>query len=431
MIKDRLIVCVASSWDYDPTSKHHIMKILSKENDILWINYHGSRRPEVNTTDLKDMCAALKRVAHGVQRVSPSFVQMTPLVIPGAASPMLESLHQRMVITQIRRAIRHVRDHDRRPIQVWSFAPDVPYLVGALDEECFLYYCVDEYRQFEGFDPERIATAEDELMDRADVVITSSQPLLNTKRAHRGDAVLVRHGVDYDHFSSAWRTALAAPADLARIQRPIFGFFGLIHHWVDRALLAEVARLRPDYSFVLIGDCKVDVSELQQIDNVFLIGRRPYEELPAYCTAFDAGLMFFVDSPMTRNINPVKMYEYLAAGLPIVSTPLPEAERFMVEPPADGPIRFAKTPQQFAEACDQVLGCGTGSQSVRTPAASRYHTREKISRIVRNETWSAKVEYLSDIVMGRQSRVLRSAALPKKEVGPWTPVKADAAPATL
>ncbi len=400
MIKDRLIVCIASAWDYDPTSKHHIMKILSRHNDILWINYHGSRRPTVNAVDLKDMYTALRRVASGMQRISPSMVQLTPLVIPGASGAGLERLHRRMLIAQIRRAVSLLNGDKKRPVQVWSFAPDVPYLVGAFNEERFVYYCVDEYRQFEGFDKKRMATAEDEQIDRADVVVTASAPLLNSKRQRRGDTVLVRHGVDFDHFASSWRNPLPVPEDMAEIPRPIFGYFGLIHHWVDCALLAAVARIRPHYSFVLLGDRKVDVAGLDKLDNVHLLGRRPYEELPSYASVCDAGLMLFADNPMTRNVNPVKMYEYLAAGLPVVSTPLPEAQRFA------GPIRIAGTAEPFAVACDETIN-------------NQPTNRERISRIVRNETWQSKVEYLSDIVMSGVEPILRTASRPAAEVGPW------------
>ena len=398
MIKDRLIVCIASAWDYDPTSKHHLMKVLSENNDILWVNYHGSRAPGINRIDLVDSFRALRRITRGSQRVSPSIVQTTPLVIPGAANWLLRGVHRRMLISQIRSAIRQILGDAEKPIQIWSFAPDVPYLVGAFDEECFVYYCVDEYRQFEGFDAKRIAEAEDALIDAADIVVTTSDPLLETKRLRRPDAVLVRHGVDFNHFEPARRETTSRPADLATIPRPTFGFFGLIHHWVDLAFLADVARLRPHYSFVLLGDAKVDVSCLSSLDNVHLLGRRPYDELPAYCAHFDAGMLLFTRTAMTRNINPIKMYEYLAAGLPVISTPLPEAKRFPEH------IDVVDSPTAFAESCDRV---------VTLPKPDR----ESISQSVRNETWHAKAEYLSDLIEGKLHPILRSATMPVGRLG--------------
>ncbi len=417
MIQGRLIVCIASAWDYDPTSKHHIMRILSRHNDVLWINYHGTRRPSLGRSDIRDSLAALWRVAAGMRRVAPSIVQLTPMVIPGARSAPLRRLHQWLLISSIRRAIRSMTREQRRPVQLWTFAPDVPYLVGAFGEERSVYCCVDEYREFEGIDTKRVTVAEKELIQRADVVVTTSEGLHKSRSRERPDTVLVRHGVDFDHFASAWRDPRPAPVDIADIPKPIFGYFGLIHHWVDRALLAQTARLRPQYSFVLLGDCKVDVSELAALPNVHLLGRRPYESLPAYAAQFDAGLLLFARNEMTRHVNPVKMYEYLAAGLPVVSTPLPEARRFA------GPIVLADGAEKFADACDLVL------QRDR-------HDRAAISECVRKETWSATVERLCEVVMmsdldplvtAPKSKPTGETGLPGATLSPT----ADAAPAPV
>ncbi|MBI4719261.1 MAG: glycosyltransferase [Planctomycetes bacterium] len=397
MIEGRTIVCLASSWDYDPTSKHHIMRVLSQRNRIVWVNYHGTRRPLLNRADVEASVATLRHVASGIRPVSDTFVQVTPLVIPGARGALARRLHQRMLIAQIRRAIRRVSGGSPGPLQVWAFAPDVPYLVGQFGEECFVYYCVDDYTRFEGLDSQHITEAENELVDRADVVITTSEGLHEAKRSRRADALLVRHGVDYRHFASAWRDPPPRPADIADITAPIFGFFGLIQFWVDRRLIAEAARLRPHYQFVLIGDAPADVGALSRMGNVRMLGRRPNASLPAYCAAFEAGLMPFTRTDMTRSINPIKMYEYLAAGLPIISTTLPEAQRFA------GPVLFADTPAAFAEACDRVL------------AAARPGRREEISRLVSGESWESKVELLSQLILNRGA-VLRTAAKPSVEV---------------
>ena len=407
MIEDRLIICIASSWDYDPTSKHQIMKILSRRNQILWIDYHGTRRPEATLGDVRAACSALFRFAKGVRSVAPSITCLTPIVIPGARRPTLRRLHERLLVAQIRRAIRAVDANGERPVQVWTFAPDVAFLAGRFGEERFVYYCVDEYSQFEGFDPERVKAAERELMDRADVVVTTSGTLHAAKSARRRDVVLVRHGVDYDHFAAAWRKPRAVPPDVARLPRPLLGFFGLIHHWIDRELIAQVARLRPNYSFVLIGDARVDVTQLRALPNVHLLGRRPYELLPDYCAAFDAAMLPFVESEMTRNINPIKMYEYLAAGLPVISTRLPEAQRFA------GPIQTVSGPEAFAQACDQML------------AAHDRSTREAVSRSVRHESWESKVEFLSQKIMGHLVSREARASKSRESVVPSAPVRRE------
>lgn len=403
MIRDRLIVCIASSWDYDPTSKHHVMKILARENHVLWVNYHGSRRPEVTRWDVRDSVRAALRVAKGMQRISERFWQLTPLVIPGATGGLLGRLHQRLLVEQIERAIAVIDPARSLAVQIWTFAPDVGFLRGALGEESLVYYCVDEYTKFQGFDHASMTQLETRLLREADTVIATSKPLCDAKRRIRNEVELVPHGVDYDHFSRAWRAPLMPPSDLAGLRRPIFGFFGLIHHWFDVELMAQVAAMRPDYSFALIGDSKVDTAKLLERPNIRLLGRRHYADLPQYCSGFAAGLLPFVRNEMTRCINPIKLTEYLAAGLPVVSTAIPAAEEF------GDPVSIVRTPEEFAAACDGAL---------------RYTSadRQQISETVREHTWEARVATLSKFVSSG-TRAKRSTAR-EYAGGQWIPATA-------
>lgn len=380
MLTDRLIICIGSSWDYDPTSKHHIMRVLSRTNDVLWVNYHGTRKPKLNRHDWRDAIGALRGVARRRRFISPRMTQMTPLVLPGAKNAITRVLHEKIVIAQIHRAVSRIDPQGTKPVQVWSFAPDTPFLRGKFNEECFVYYCTDDYRQFQGIESQRLALLEDELIDRADVVVAASAPLRDARSDRRQDILLMRHGVEYQHFAAAWKNPPAMPADLESMRPPIIGFFGLIHHWIDLKLIARLAMERPDYSIVLIGDCKVDVSCLRDLHNVHFLGRKSHSELPAYCAHFDAAMLPFVSTPMTRSINPIKMYEYLAAGLPIVSTPLPEARRF---PQA---ILIGESTTEFVAACDASLDL------------SSRKDRKAISALVERETWESRVEHLSDQV---------------------------------
>jgi len=401
VIEGRLIICIASSWDYDPTGKHHIMKRLARRNAVVWVNHHGLRRPRPNRSDARGCIQTLRRVAGGARSIGPSMIQVTPMLLPGAASRVSRAINQFLVTRQIHKAVRSMKNVAARPVQVWSFAPDVPYLCGAFGEECFIYYCVDEHSEFEGVDRDRVSALERETMLGADLVLTTSESLQSAKRGVRPDAVLVRHGVDFDHFSSAWRQRLESPPDVSSIPKPIFGFFGLIQHWVDIQLLARVARLRPDYSFVLIGECRTGIDALRSLPNVHVLGRRHYSSLPAYCAAFDAGLLPFKADALTRHVNPIKMYEYLAAGLPIVSTSLPEARRFV------GPIVIADGAEPFAHACDRVI---------RNQDPEK---RMRISGWVENETWDARVEELSELVMRRIEGQHETVSRRKAEVLPW------------
>ncbi len=391
MIEDRLIICIASNWELDPTSKHHLMRILSQRNDVLWINYHGSRRPQLNRHDAGAAFNALKRVTRGLTPVHDRLHHLTPLVLPGAPAPWRQGLNRRLVIQQIRRAARSVRRRPDQPVQLWTFAPDVDYLVGAFGEECCVYYCVDEFSEFNGFDATAIAAAERRLMARADVVIATSQKLYARRKELHPNVHLVRHGVQVEHFAQAVGGELPVPAELADIPRPTAGFIGLVQHWFDAELVAGVARRLPDVSFVVVGDCQVDVSRLAALDNVHLVGRRPYAELPAWCAGFDVGLIPFVRSSMTENVNPIKLREYLAAGLPVVSTSLPEVRAFA---PA---VTLADDVESFAAACRTAIMEDTPTARAARSAGMADHCWDAVTARVESIVSEASLTSFADV----------------------------------
>ncbi len=381
MIAGRNIVCIASNWFYDPTSKHQVMKLLAETNHVVWVNYHGSRRVTASAGDVRTALGRLGEILGGAKPVAPNLTVLTPLVLPLPGSAWARRLNRAMLVRQIRRVLRRLPS---RPVQIWSFAPDVSFLAGRFGEERLVYYCVDEFAAFAGYDAPTIARLERELIERADLVVTTSRRLHASKQPLHERTYLVPHGVDYEHFAAATDPSTAPPDDVANLPRPILGFFGLIQEWVDLDLLTEVARRRPAWSIVLIGEARVERLPTVETGNLHLLGRRPYESLPGYCRAFDVGLIPFRVNELTLNVNPIKLREYLAAGLPVVSTPLPEVAAY--EPL----VTIADGVEAFIAACERALAERDPQQAARRQEA------------MRGETWRAKVEHLSDLVEGAQ-----------------------------
>ena len=391
MIENRNIICFASNWFYDPTSKHHVMKLLAERNHVIWVNYHGSRRPRLCTADAGAIVAKLRQFVQGPRRVSDNITVITPLVVPMPGVPSVAGLNRRLLTAQIRGVLRSL---PQRPVQLWTFAPDIDYMCGRFDEECVVYYCVDEFIAFSGYDAEAIRAAERRLAARADLVVTTSQVLYDAKRPLNDNTFLVTHGVDYDHFASATTDSVMIPADVASLPRPILGFWGLLHDWLDVDLLAEVAAAQPDGSIVLIGEPATDVTALERLPNVHLLGRRPYADLPAYAASFDLGMIPFRINDLTRAVNPIKLREYLSAGLPVVSTPLPEVERY-----ADH-VLVAANASEFIEACRTAPG---------SDSKDRVEARQQA---MRRETWVETVEALSRHINARPAQNGLDTSLP-------------------
>ena len=166
--------------------------------------------------------------------------------------------------------------------------------------------------------------AERKLLERVDCVFAVNEPLARRKRELNPETHVAPHGVDHALFARALDASAPLPADLADLPKPVIGFYGTLQDWVDLDLIGEIARRHPDWSVVLIGRLLVDIEPLARSPNVHLLGARPYEQLPAYCKGFDVGLIPYRSPTSCVFRNPLKLREYLSAGLPVVSTSLPE-----------------------------------------------------------------------------------------------------------
>jgi len=318
-LRGRDIVCFSNDWDGDPLSKTHLMKLLARDNRVLWVSSIGNRAPRANGRDLRRIADKLRQAAQGLRQRAPNIHVLNPLAIPAYRGPALHA-NRALLAAQVRLAMARLRF--KRPV-TWAFLPAAAVVAGSLGEERVVYHVVDEFGAFTGAGP-AIAALERQLLDRADLVIASSERLRDAKARHNPRTVLVRHGVDHRHFARALDSALPEAPELARLPRPRVGFMGLLADWVDLKLVRAVAQALPHASVVLVGRVDCDVSPLLGLANVYLVGRRPYAELPAWCKGFDVALLPFKINELTLAANPLKVREYLAAGLPVVATPLPE-----------------------------------------------------------------------------------------------------------
>ncbi len=388
-LKGRPIVAFSTDWDGDPLSKMHIMRILAKDNRVLWVNSIGNRAPKANAHDLKRVWKKLSSAAtSGLKEVEPNLHVLSPLAVPFYGSEAVRAANRELLRFQVRRAMEKLRFADR--VISWSFLPASAPVSGTLGEELVVYHCVDEFSAFSDTNGRHIAELEERLLRRAHLCITSAERLRENKARVNPNTVLVRHGVDFDHFVKACDPGTRVPEDVAGLKRPVIGFFGLVADWVDLSWFEACARQHPEWSVVILGKVApdVDVGPLRALSNVHLLGRKPYAELPGYCKAFDVALMPFKWNELTLNANPLKVREYLAAGLPCVSTPLPEVEQV-------GLCRLAKTAQDAVREVEACLREGGGP------------SRDRAQRIF-HESWQARVEE----IRGHVSRTLSARARP-------------------
>lgn len=273
---------------------------------------------------------------------------------------------------------------------LWFYTPMHLPWTRHLKPLAVVYDCMDELSGFKNA-PIEITKREAELMQWADVVFTGGHSLYEAKRAQHGNIYPFPSSIDVPHFARA-RTINTEPDDQASIPGVRLGFFGVIDERMDLDLIAEVAERRPDWHIVLVGPVvKIDPAELPQIPNIHYLGMKSYDELPSYIAGWDVAMLPFARNDSTRFISPTKTPEYLAAGLPVVSTSI----RDVINPYGDaGVVYIADTAEEFLIAAEKAL---TEDASLRMKRVDAMLSQNSWSR-----TWGRMAELLDDVVQRRK-----------------------------
>jgi len=365
----RDMLCFSHDWSGDPLSKTHLMRLLSRNNRVLWVNSIGYRTPTVSKRDISRAFRKLAVAAQPIREPEPNIFVLSPLVIPAYGRNWVRALNRLLLQMQVKRAMRKL--NFQRPIN-WVFNPAAAIIAGTLGEERVVYYCVDEYTALNGVSQNNIGELERQLLSRADLVIVSAERLYRVKSAIHSNTHMIRHGVDFENFRKALEPETQIPEDLRKLPRPVIGYFGLMSSdWFDVPLMAHAARSIPEASIVLIGKVTMDMSELKALPNVHILGHRPYSSLPAFAKGFDVAVIPFPISEATLNANPLKAREYLAAGLPVVSTAIPEVQ-------ALGQCLIGQDREEFVQKL---------RHAIQSPGA-----RRQISESMRPHSWEARLE---------------------------------------
>src|SRR5215471_17603767 len=382
MIENRDIVCFCNDWGGDPLSKTQIVRRLAKNNRILWVNSTGIRNPTVSAHDFGRAWNKVRQAFCGCRPVADNIWVYSPLVIPFHGNQTARWINSRWLSSALRQECRKLGF--RHPVTL-TFVPSSAAVAGSLGESRLIYYCVDEYSQFSGADREAILAMERDLMRRSHLVIVSASRLYETKHAYNPNTFLITHGVDVDHFRKACLPDTEIPADCPK-SRPVIGFFGLVEDWVDLGVIRYLAPAPPQWSFPVIRQTRTEIPEFASFPNVRFFGRREYQSLPGYCKGFDVALLPFIMNELTIAANPLKLREYLAAGLPVVATPIPEVKKL------GNLVRLAQTPEEYLEQIEAVLSRGENGP------------RMAVSQLMDEESWDSKVEELSSRILALGER---------------------------
>ncbi len=382
------ILCVSSiDWDFIWQGHQEIMATLAAQgNRVLFVENTGVRTPRLRDWPrLTHRLANWLRSTKGFRKERERLFIYSPVLLPFPYSPIARRINRWLLLRALQRWMRATAFH--RPI-LWTFLPTplTLELIRELDPELTVYYCIDDLASSSPA-ARRITRSETQLIRAADLVFVTSEKLRQRAAPLNPDVHFFPFGVDFEKFERARLDRQGAPEDLRGFGRPVVGYIGGLHRWIDQELLAETARRLPQCTFVLIGPPQADVSRLQRCPNVRLLGPRPHDALPSYAKAFDVGIVPYLLSDYTAHVYPTKLNEYLAMGLPVVATALPEIHRFNAR--HGQVVAVAKDAGEFAAAIQRAL------------TADAPGVAQRRIEVARANSWSARIAQMADLMAQR------------------------------
>jgi len=386
------ILFATADWD-EPywTNKQHCAKSLAElGTKVLYVESVGLRGPKANSA--KDwgrlwnrMCKGLESLILGAQERTAGIYVLSPLLIPaGHRRPWTRALNRFLLKSAIARSGK--QRNIRNPL-IWTYHPFMLDVIEGMDCGPVLYHCVDDLAALPGVDGSSFLPAENALLRRAQVVFATAPALAEHCRRHNVNTHYMSNVVDLEHFCRALESG-PIPSDLEKIPEPRLCYHGVLSDFkIDFQLLLNATSLKPEWSWVFIGEEREGqnsplVAELKTRPNVYFLGYKPYAQLPDYLRGMQVGLLPSLINNYTRGMFPMKYFEFIAAGIRVVATPLDFAETC----PAG--LITAQVPQDFVAA-------------VTCQLASGGLTREESRDIVGENTWYSRTKKMLDIV--RQS----------------------------
>jgi GT2 family glycosyltransferase/glycosyltransferase involved in cell wall biosynthesis len=373
----------ANDWWYHNHghSDFQLMTRIARDRSVLFVNSIGMRMPAPGRSPqfMRRLVRKALSTLKGVRRPLPErprFHVLSPLIVPFYGSATARRVNRALVRAQVRVLCRWLGI--RNPVQVVTI-PTAWEVVRPMRRRALVFNRSDKHSAFSEVEGPYVENLEHQLLESSDAIVYVSHALMQEDQAVAGPrAHFLDHGVDLDHFRT--RPVEEIPHDLATIPGPRIGFFGGIDDYIiDLELLGKVATRFPEASVVLIGDVTCPVDELEAAPNVHLLGQRPYAQIPSYGSGFDVALMPWVQNEWIAVCNPIKVKEYLALGLPVVTTWYAEAARY------EHVMLIATSHDQFLDAIASVL------------AGRRPASPEACRAVVLDASWDACADRLRAI----------------------------------
>jgi glycosyltransferase involved in cell wall biosynthesis len=380
-------------WEGMWRNRHQMMSRFARTNKVMYVEpayslYRYRKEMRRGQQGWIDLVRAFGKVK--VSRLADHFyLYHSPVYVPIFGHFPLEKISWWLWNKLLKRTLRRLGFS--RPI-IWLSQPYHSYYLGNFAERLIIYHVVDEYLAYPGVTPENrtvLEESEKQLLGKADLVLVVSEKLLKTKGVYNKHTCLIPNAVDYESYEKARLDTGPLPADIAQLPSPVIGYSGLISRRLDLGLIERIAATHPDWSLVLVGmvndkGCEQMMSRLRHMSNVYFSGIKEIGQVPYYIKAFDVGIIPYMINRETENLSALKLYDFMAVGMPVVATAFPAAGEFkdVVYIAADSHADFIQRIEDALAENNEIL------------AAERR-------RIASQNTWEQRMKQVSDCIQVR------------------------------
>jgi glycosyltransferase involved in cell wall biosynthesis len=364
------IVVFSDDWGRHPSSCQHLFRHLLDKIPVIWVNTIGLRSPRFSVYDLKRAIQVLQSWALRSKAPQPAGsanpTVLSPIMLPSFKSPLASYVNQKLLLRAVHNILTDKREQNKAVLV--STIPIIPQLFSGHYFARTIYYCVDDFTNWSGINGAVMHRLEMETLRHCNMLIATSDELLQSRGKHCSNAHLITHGVNFEHFAKC--SILSPPAEIADLPKPVIGFFGVFDERTDGPLLTRIAQHFASGSIAILGPTDRDLSPFASFPNIHFLKPVSYQELPRWVAGFDACILPYRVDESTQSINPLKLREYLATGKPVITTPLPEALRLSAY------LRVAA-----ADNFPQTVALEIATPSPRHPA---------LESMLRSESWGNK-----------------------------------------
>jgi glycosyltransferase involved in cell wall biosynthesis len=349
MLQGELIICFSTmNWDFLWTRKQRFMDMLAaKGNTVVYVEPVASFVSKVLRSEEKSQASFWGKSRKVKENL---YVLTPPLLLPGQCRiPYVSKINQIYVTGFVKRFLNQMNFYSQ-PI-VWNYSICTENIIGNLNAKFILYECVDSTADYPKVNKKVVLDMEEKVMKQCNVIFATARGLVKNLSLQHDKVFYAPNGVNYKHFALAQDPATEIPLELINCKRPIIGFVGGIYEWIDLDLIYSMAQLRHDWTIVMVGPVgkRVDIQQLKTMTNIIITGSKSLTELPGILKSFDVCINPFKQNKLSKHVNPLKVYEYLAAGKPVVSTEMEELFKLKEV------ISFVSTAQKFIDEIEKIL----------------------------------------------------------------------------